>query len=272
MTRTSPWPSQHKCPPSSGEDLRLHLKTVASPKLTETMSCASPTLPKQWFIIAVPSYIRRPSPIKVQVRSSNHVTFSTPGLHWERVSNTSCSRSVSQNSPSTSAVWSLSICPHGGTQREGVAPAPTCRNPETRSKQTECPRGTSNQHSREHPEGHQTLVPAKQQQRAKYTVSQFVALLTFSKTQVGKKIQGMGSVCDCLKPVGTCTTQFKEGVFTSRNITPTAYLVHHPPPWQATQARPGPNQGHDLSQGPSVLHPVSTIQAWRTPTTETPSI
>ena len=33
-----------------------------------------------------------------------------------------------------------------------------------------------------------------------------------------------------------------------REILLTAYLVHHPPPWQATQARPDPNQDHELSR------------------------
>ena len=40
-----------------------------------------PALPKEWFVIAVPSHVRRPSPIKVQVCSSRHIPSSTPGLH-----------------------------------------------------------------------------------------------------------------------------------------------------------------------------------------------
>ena len=39
------------------------------------------TLSKQRFVIAVPSYTRFPSPIKVQVRGSRHLSLSTPGLH-----------------------------------------------------------------------------------------------------------------------------------------------------------------------------------------------
>ena len=68
-----------------------------------------------------------------------------------------------------------------------------------------------NQHSREHREGHQTLVPAKQQQCAKHTVSQFVALLSlFKNSGREKRSRGVDSVFGCLQPVGTCTTQLKK--------------------------------------------------------------
>ena len=39
------------------------------------------TLSKQRFVIAVPSHTRFISPMKVQVRGSRHLPFSTPGLH-----------------------------------------------------------------------------------------------------------------------------------------------------------------------------------------------
>ena len=45
--RTSPWPSQHKWSSSSGQDRRLHLKTAEPPRLTETMSLASPDSPNR---------------------------------------------------------------------------------------------------------------------------------------------------------------------------------------------------------------------------------
>ena len=47
MTRMSPWPRQHKCPSPSGQDRRLHLKTAELPRLTETMSLASPYSPNR---------------------------------------------------------------------------------------------------------------------------------------------------------------------------------------------------------------------------------
>ena len=40
-----------------------------------------PTFSKQRLIIAMPSYPRFPSPVKVQVRSSRHISLSTPRLH-----------------------------------------------------------------------------------------------------------------------------------------------------------------------------------------------
>ena len=45
------------------------------------MSFASPHSPKQWLNIAVPSHTRIPSPVKVQVRSSWHLSLSTRWLH-----------------------------------------------------------------------------------------------------------------------------------------------------------------------------------------------
>ena len=53
-------------------------KALRVPKLTETMSFDSQRSPKQRLIIAVPSYPRFPSPVKVQVRSRWHVPLSTP--------------------------------------------------------------------------------------------------------------------------------------------------------------------------------------------------
>ena len=52
-----------------------------SPKAHRNNELCFPTLSKQRFIIAVPSHMRRPSPIKVQVRCSRHIPFNTPGLH-----------------------------------------------------------------------------------------------------------------------------------------------------------------------------------------------
>ena len=45
------------------------------------MSLASPHHPKQWFVIAMPTNTRAPSPVKVQVRGSRHLSLSTPWLH-----------------------------------------------------------------------------------------------------------------------------------------------------------------------------------------------
>ena len=57
------------------------MRRAPGPKAHRNNELCFPTHSKQRFIIAVPSHMRRPSPMKVQVRCSEHVPFSTPGLH-----------------------------------------------------------------------------------------------------------------------------------------------------------------------------------------------
>ena len=77
----SPWPRQHKLASLSGQNLPFHLKGAQVPKLTETMSFASPHSPNSGSSSQCqPTHERIPPPVKVQVRGSWHLPLSTPRL------------------------------------------------------------------------------------------------------------------------------------------------------------------------------------------------
>ena len=81
MTRISPWSSQHKWASLSEQDLPFHLKTAVLPKLTETMSLASPHLPNSNSSSRCqPTHDRHPHE-RFKVRGSRHLPLSTPWLH-----------------------------------------------------------------------------------------------------------------------------------------------------------------------------------------------
>ena len=65
----------------AGQDMPIHLKGSWVPKLTDTMSFSTPHTPKQRLFFAVPFYPRFPSPVQVQVRSSWHISRSTPWIY-----------------------------------------------------------------------------------------------------------------------------------------------------------------------------------------------
>ena len=66
----------------TGLAVRFEWRTVA--KAERHNELRLPTLSKQRLIIAVPSHPRFPSPVKVQVRSSRHISLSSPWLHQRR--------------------------------------------------------------------------------------------------------------------------------------------------------------------------------------------
>ena len=64
-------------------ELVLPIEERLGPKAHRYNELRFPTLSKQRFTIAGPSYPRFPSPVKVQVRSSWHISLSTPCLHQD---------------------------------------------------------------------------------------------------------------------------------------------------------------------------------------------
>ena len=149
-----------------------------------------------------------------------------------KLSNTSCSRSVSQRA--------LSRCPHWGTYWEGATPASTCRFPNRifkRHVKTSI-RANTVKDTR--------LSYKRSSSSVQSTLFHSLWLCPLvQKLRPGKRSRGVDSVFGCLKPVGTCTTQLKKGCLlrflsfcVDEILSRTACLVHHPPPWPATQARP----------------------------------
>ena len=67
-------------------------------------------LSKQRFVIAVPTHTRSPSPTKVQVHCSRHISLSTPRLHW---GSDSPPQSSQQWPAPLISLWPTAVpCPH----------------------------------------------------------------------------------------------------------------------------------------------------------------